>query len=276
MVCSIVKKGLLGAMLGAGALYLVFGTSAPSYVKTAFHRVRDNARDAVGIQFEIDRTREEILSLEPAIKENIEVLARAEVDVEHLEREIAATQDNLAIEKDRLLAIRERLKSGNFRLAGRTTADTEEEIRCDLARRLDHYRNVGQILKEKQATLKAKQKAVVVARQQLNNTAAQKKALLTKLDGIEARLKMIEATQATNEFNFDESALARAKKSVVELEKRLDVLAKVAEQEGRYAEGVTMVIEPGRDVLKEIDDEFGSSAHKTADHPQTQGTDQSL
>src|SRR5262245_13246659 len=122
MVCSIVKKGLLGAMLGAGALYLVFGTSAPSYVKTAFHRFRDNARDAVGIQFEIDRTREEILSLEPAIKENIEVLARAEVDVEHLEREIAATQDNLVVEKDRLLAIRERLKSGNFRLTGRTTA----------------------------------------------------------------------------------------------------------------------------------------------------------
>src|SRR6202007_2020260 len=74
MVCSMVKKGLLGAALGAGALYLVFGTSAPSYVKTASHKVRKNARNAVAIQFEIDRARGEIANLEPAIKDNIEVL----------------------------------------------------------------------------------------------------------------------------------------------------------------------------------------------------------
>src|SRR6185437_4479522 len=136
------------------ALYLVFGTSAPSYVKTAFHKVRQNARDAVGVQFEIDRTRGEIANLEPAIKDNIEVLARAEVDVEHLGREIAVVQDNLSVEKKKLLAQRERLEKGEFRLTGRGSADTEEDVRCDLARRLDHYRNVGQILKEKQATLK--------------------------------------------------------------------------------------------------------------------------
>ena len=95
MVCSMVKKAVLGAALGAGALYLVFGTSAPSYVRTAFCKVRHNAKDAVPVQFEIDRAREEIADLEPAIKDNIETLARAEVEVEHLDREIVTTQDNL-------------------------------------------------------------------------------------------------------------------------------------------------------------------------------------
>ena len=47
MVCSMVKKGVLGAALGAGTLFLVFGTSAPSYVKTAFHKVRQNVKDSV-------------------------------------------------------------------------------------------------------------------------------------------------------------------------------------------------------------------------------------
>jgi septal ring factor EnvC (AmiA/AmiB activator) len=274
MVCSIVKKGLLGAALGAGALYLVFGTSAPSYVSTAFHKVRQNAKDSVGIQFEIDRTRGEIAHLEPAIKDNIEILARAEVDVEHLEREIAAMQDNLAVEKRKLLAQRERLEKGEFRLTGRGTADTEAEARGDLARRFDHYRNTGQILKEKEATLKAKQRAVLGARQQLTNMAAQKKALETKLDGIEARLKMIEATKATNEFNFDDSSLARAKQSVAELEKRLDVMARVAEQEGKFAEGgMPVVVDPGRDVLKEIDAEFGGPARHESE---LKGTGKSL
>jgi len=276
MVCSIVKKGLLGAALGAGALYLVFGTHAPSYVSTAFHKVRQNAKDAVGIQFEIDRTRGEIAHLEPAIKDNIEVLARAEVDVEHLEREIAAMQDNLAVEKRKLLAQRERLEKGEFRLTGRGSAEAEEEARGDLARRLDHYRNTGQNLKAREATLKARQKAVLGARQQLTNMAAQKKALETKLDGIEARLKMIEATRATNEFNFDDSSLARAKQSVAELEKRLDVMARVAEQEGKFAEGgMPVVVDPGRDVLKEIDDEFGGTARHESD-PKGAGAGKSL
>jgi len=94
-----VKKAVLGAALSAGALYLAFGTCAPSYVKTAFHRIRHNAKDAVPVQFEIDRARQEIANLEPAIKDNIEILARAEVDVEYLNREIATTEANLGTEK---------------------------------------------------------------------------------------------------------------------------------------------------------------------------------
>ena len=140
MVCSMVKKAVLGAALSAGALYLVFGTSAPSYVRTAFHRVRHNVEDAVPIQFEIDVARGEIANLEPAIKDNIETLARAEVDVEHLDREIATIQDNLASEKKAMLALRERLASGDFRLAGHGHVNyTAEEVKAELARRLDHY-----------------------------------------------------------------------------------------------------------------------------------------
>ena len=99
MVCSMVKKGLLGAALGAGTLFLVFGTSAPSYVRTAFHKVRQGAKDAVDPQFEIDRARQDIADLKPMFDQNKETLARAEVEAEHLEREIVTIQANLDNEK---------------------------------------------------------------------------------------------------------------------------------------------------------------------------------
>ena len=267
MVCSMVKKAVLGAALGAGALYLTFGTHAPSYVRTAFCKFRNDAKGAVPVQFEIDRARQEIANLEPAIKDNIEALARAEVDVEHLDREIVAVRSNLETEKKTLLVLRQRLETGDFRLAGHGHVNyTADEVKAELARRLDHYRNVNQILAEKEATLKARQKAVVAARKQLTEMAAQKQALLTKLEGIEAQLKMIEATKATNEFDFDGSALARAKQSVSDLEKRLEVLARRAEMEGRFADaGIPVSLEPGRDVVKEIDDEFGPAATAPAD-----------
>jgi len=257
-----IKKAVLGAALGAGLLYFAFGTSAPSYVRTAFHRVRHNAKDAVPPQFEIERARGEIANLEPAIKDNIEALARAEVDVEHLDREIVAVRANLANEKKTMLALRENLESGDFRLAGHGHVNyTADEVKGELARRLDHYRNVNKILEEKEATLKARQKAVVAARKQLMEMAAQKQALATKLEGIEAKLKMIEANRATNEFDFDGSALARAKQSVADLEKRLEILDRKAEMEGRFSDaGIPVNLEPGRDVVKEMDEEFGAAA----------------
>jgi len=259
-----VKKAVLGAALSAGALYFAFGTSAPSYVRTVFHKVRHNAKDAVPVQFEIDRARGEIANLEPAIKDNIEALARGEVEGEHLDREIVAVRTNLAQEKSAMLALRDRLESGDFRLAGHGHVNyTAEEVKGELARRLDHYRNVNKILDEKEATLKARQKAVIAARKQLTEMAAQKQALLTKLEGIEAKLKMIEATKATNEFDFDGSALARAKQSVSDLEKRLEILDRRAEMEGRFTDtGLPMNLEPNRDVVKEMDEEFGASAPK--------------
>jgi hypothetical protein len=232
MACSLMKKGLLGAALGAGALYLAFGTSAPSYVRTAFHKVRDGAKSNVPVQFEIDRARGEIAALEPAIKDQIENLARADVDVQYLSREIATMKAN---------------------------HETEAKYR------LDNYKRIKEQLKDKEETLKSRQKAVVAARAQLQQMAATKQALTTKLAGIEARLKMIETTKDSNEFNFDDSALARAKASVTDLEKRLDVMARTAEMEGKFSDGgIPIIIEPSRDVLKELDTEFGPPAVKTS------------
>jgi chromosome segregation ATPase len=270
MACSMIKKGLLGASLGAGALYLAFGTDARSYVRTAFHKVRDNVKHSTPVPFEIDRARDQIAELEPAIKDNIENLARAQVEVEHLDREIVQIRTNLGSEKKVLTALRSSLDSGDFKLAGNVTY-TADEVKTELKHRWDHYKQVGDLLKDKEDTLKAKQKAVIAARQQLQQMANAKQALATKLSAIEARLKAIQATKDSNEFNFDDSALARAKASVAELEKRLDVMARTAEMEGRYSDtGIPVIIEPSRDVVKEMDAEFGAPEKPAA------GADKSL
>jgi hypothetical protein len=204
MVCSIVKKGLLGAALGAGTLFLVFGTAAPSYVKTAFHKGRQIAKDAVDPQFDIDRARNQIADLKPMIEKNIETLARAEVEAEHLEREVLTVQANLDGEKKTMLSMRDSLKTGDFRLAGHVT-DTEDEVKAELAHRLDHFNYSSELLKTKKAELKAKRNIIKAAHEQLSNLKTQRTTLLTKLNNIEAQLRLIEATNAKNEFHFDGS-----------------------------------------------------------------------
>jgi len=274
MVCKMAKKGLVGLALAAGGMYLAFGTHAPSYVRTAFHKVRHQAKDSVPIQFGIDQAKDEISALEPLILENREVLARAEVDVEYLQKEIATIEKNQATSKVAMVTLRDRLESGDLRLAKNSNVRlTEDEVKAELAAHLDRYRNVGKILDEKRTTLKARERAVEGARKKLAEMANMKRSLATRVETIQAQLQAIEATQAGNEFSFDDSALSRAKETVADLEKRLEVKTRVAEMEGRYPADSLPLGAQGRDVLKEFDSEFGTA---DKDAPKTGGDKKSL
>lgn len=268
MVCSMVKKGLLGAALGAGTLFLVFGTSAPSYIKTAFHKVRQSAKDSIDPRFEIERARTEIASLQPAFDQNKEVLARAEVAAERLQKEIGEVQASLDHQKSTIVALRDQLKKGDYRLTGHVVG-TADEAKARLAHRLDQYKATESVLKEKQELLKSKKQMIESAHSQLETLKAQKQALLARLAQIEARLSIIEASQAQSEFNFDSSALARAKEAVAGLEERLDIMQHKAEIDDKYGDidgHKVSGVDPQRDVVKEVDETFGpASAPKTGE-----------
>ena len=264
MMCAMVKKGLVGAALSAGALFLVFGTSAPSYVKTAFHKVRHGVKGAVPRQFEIERARQAIADLKPMFDQNKETLARAEIEVENLEKEVATIQANLDRSQKTIVSLRDSIKTGDIRLAGHIKG-TENEAKAELAHRLDHFRYTSDLLKQKNEVLAAKQKVIRGAKEQLDTLRAQKSELVARLALIEAQLQSIEATQSKNDYTFDNSALSNAKKMVSELEESLAVMARQAEIEGRYGDldGPSAYVDPHRDIVKEVDEAFGASDSRT-------------
>jgi predicted nucleic acid-binding Zn-ribbon protein len=269
MVCSLVKKGLLGAALGAGALYLAFGTSATSYVKTAFCRVRQSAKAAVDPRFEIERARQEIASLKPAFEQNKEELARAEVAAEDLEKDIVVVQASLEQKKAQITKMAAQFKAGDFRLTGHVVG-TADELKSRLANRLDEYKATEGVLKKKQELLKSKRQMIESAHNQLENLRAQKASLETQLSDIEAQLSVMEAAQTQSQFNFDNSALSRAKDAVAGLQERLNVMRHLADINDKYGDidghSAAQCVDSQRDVLKEVDEAFGpTSAPKSGD-----------
>jgi chromosome segregation ATPase len=267
-----VKRGVLGAALGAGALALLFGTAAPSYVKTAFHGVRQSVKDNVPIEFQISRARQELAELKPAMHKCLEDVARAEYRVGKLQEEIVAHRDQLDREGKAIVALRKHRDNGDVQLTG-TVTYTPAEIDRDLARRFDRYQESKKALAEKVETLKARKQAVQAAREQLDNMQAAESALLAKIETIEAKFRQIEAKQAAAAVSFDNSALSRLKETVNELEERVSVMDRVTSQQARLTDhGLPVAIEPGRDVLKEIDSEFGTPAKDSS----TASTDKNL
>ncbi|MBI1321736.1 hypothetical protein GC170_00910 [bacterium] len=256
MILTMIKKAVVFGFLGSALMVGLFGTPAGSYVRTAAFKVRTAAKDSVPVQFEIDRAKREIESLTPAIRQHIEQMARAEQDARTLEDEIAETTANLEKQKATMVALRTQL--GNPGVTKTGGQDNSRLIQESLRNRLDTYNRCERILEEKKATLTSRQKVVESAREHLTAIATQKKALESKLEEIQARLAAIEASNARSKYHFDGSALARAKQSVSELDRRLNVITRVSEVEGRMAEDGTLgpKAEAVGDVTKEFDAKF--------------------
>ena len=259
MMCKLVKRGVVGATLGAGALALLFGTAAPSYVKTAYHKTRQAADDSVPVPFKIDVARQQLRDLEPAMASCIENVSRSEVKVEALQAEIVAARESLEREKMAIAALRKHRDQGDVQLTGGLTY-TPAEVDRELARRFDRYSADKKIVAEQESTLAARKKAVQAAREQLDNMKAAKSVLLSKIETIEAKYRQLEANRAAAEtVTFDDSALSRLKQTVHDLEERVNIEERIDSHRVRLIEPKTAV-EPGRDVLKEIDAEFGNPA----------------
>lgn len=258
MLFTFMKKAVVLGTAGVVGLVAIRGTSAGSYMTTAFSKARLAAKDAVPVQFEIERARNEVEALTPAIRQHIEQMARAEEDVRTLEGDITETTANLEKQKTALLALRQQVDDGKIhKTSGSNNLRSMQE---SLRNRLETYNRCERILEEKKATLASRQKVVESAREHLTAIATHKKALESKIEEIQARLAAIEATNAQNKYHFDGSALARAKQSVAELDRRLNVVSRVSEMEGRLTEDGSLGPAPAPigDVTKEIDAKFGT------------------
>jgi len=259
MVCKMFKRGVVGAALGAGALALLFGSHAGSYVKTAANSLRQSAKDNVPVEFQIQRARHQLKELEPAILKCLETVAREDVRIGKLQEEIVTAQADLSRQAQELVALRNH-RDAQVKLTSGETA-TPSEINRDLARRFDGYRDDKKILAHKTETLRLRKQGLESAKQQLENMKAAREVLASKIEAVEAKLQQVQATRAATVVSFDDSgALARVKETVADLEEHVEVMDRVTAYQAKLIDtkASTVAIEPGRDVLKEIDAEFGT------------------
>jgi hypothetical protein len=86
-------KRLILAGAGLAAIgVLVFGTSAVSYVRTAFGYVKDGVAESVPVEFQIERARGMLKDLAPEVRKNMHVIAQEEVEVQRLDEQIAQNE----------------------------------------------------------------------------------------------------------------------------------------------------------------------------------------
>jgi len=226
-----VKKGIL---IGVGVLVLLgllFGREGFSHIKTSLGMARQAVRDAVPVEFELSRARQMIKDLDPEIDKNMHVIAKEEVEVAHLRDQLGTAETNLAKNKADIQRLTNDLKRGDSTFVYAGKSYSSEQVETDLSRRFELFKVKEATLEKLTQVLGARERGLIAGREKLKAMQAAKGQLEVDVANLDARLEMVKVAQATSEFNFDDSRLARTKDLVSDISARIDVAEKLVDAE---------------------------------------------
>ncbi len=247
-----IKKAILA---GAGVCLVglvFFGRDALSYFRTTAGRVQDTVRDSVPLDFEIDRARRMVKELVPDIRKNMHVIAKEEVEVEQLKKQITTTEARMEKERTELVRLKNDLGTGNsvFHYAGRQY--TAPQVKADLANRFERFKTTDATLASLKDIEQARVRSLGAAREKLEGMLAAKRKLEVDVEHLEARLKMVEAAQTTSDYVFDDSRLSRVKELITDLRTRLDVAERLTSAEGSFHGEIPLSDTTSENLLDEV------------------------
>ncbi|HEX5471906.1 MAG TPA: hypothetical protein VFW73_08465 [Lacipirellulaceae bacterium] len=223
-----VKKAVL-MMLGLGlTTAALFGRNATSYVSTTYHRLTDSVEEAVPIDFQIDRAKQMVRDLDPEIRRSMHVIAKEEVALEQLNDQLKTNQGQANSNKQAILRLQSDLglNKVEYHYAGQTFSCTE--VKRDLTNRFNRFKVAEDTLTSMKQMRDAREKNLDAARQKLSAMINARRKLEVDVENLEAKRKLVEVAQASSDYVFDDSQLARCKDLINDIRSRLDVAAKLA------------------------------------------------
>ena len=249
LVVTTLGVGVLGGVLGA--------TNLGSYVTTGCRQVSDSVEDSVPMTFQIDRARNMVRDLEPEIRHSMHVIAKEEVEVAELDKRLATATAKADKDKSEIMRLQSDLSSGKnvFQYAGHSYS--EGEVKEDLARRFNRYKTVDGTIESLQQMRDARQRNLDAAREKLTAMMGAQRQLQVDVENLEAKLKLVEVAEASSDFQFDDSKLARAKQLMVDIRTKLDVAAKLANADTTFQEEIPLDETDAEDVTTQVAEYFG-------------------
>ncbi len=247
----------LGTVLLLG---LVFGRDGLSYLSTVVEDVRQSVREKVPTEFELRRARKMLAELEPIIRQNRRRMVEEEVRLEQLAQRIARLEEKLRRDQAEILMLRDDLAEGrqSYVYAGRTY--TAQEVRQDLEHRFQRFKTNQSTLEHLRKVYQARKRSLEALGKQLQGMLAAQEQLRLEVENLAAQLEMVKAAETMNQFQFDDSHLARLKALVRDLQTRIHVAARLADQEhDAYAEIPVHQKDASGDIVEQVTRYFDQS-----------------
>jgi phage shock protein A len=261
------KKMLFGTAVLTGVALLVIGPAVFSHAKHALGAVRQGVEEAFPIEYELQRAERLVRDIGPEIDKARRAVAEEQVEIADLEREVMGLEKRIGEGEHKVKVKHAALKTGekSFTFAGRAYSRTQVET--DLRLTFDEFRNSQMLIEGKRKLLEARTASLAAAIQKLENVRAQETTMVANIEHLRARLRQAEALEAVSgRVVLDDGALAQAKEILGRCRKRIEVAAKMVENDTGSPSG-TIPVEAmeTRDISAEVERYFqGPEAEKTA------------
>ncbi len=264
MILKWLKRGAIvavGVVLVGG---LVFGRNVLSYARSSARSARSAIRQSIPTEFELRRARDLLEEIIPEMHANIRIMAEEEVEIAALNADIPKAQERLAWERNKIENLSGRLavRQVSYRVGGRSF--THKEIKEELARRFDRFKEAEMVLKSKERLLSAREKSLRGAMQILDRTRSQKMLLEEQVAALEAQHRLVQAASVGSRVHVDNTKLAQAEKLISQIRKRLDVAERVLAHEARFTEPIPMETITTEELLAQVNEHFTPEPDKVA------------
>ena len=255
------------AVVGGGAALLVsglmFGRDAVSYVSTSAGWVKHSIADNVPVEFEIERAKKMINNLEPEVRRNKQLVVREEVALEQLQEQIDRLSTKQQTDKSHILSLKSEVQGGQAEIVLAGQSYTRDQVTRDLTNRFERFKTNDETLFNLRRVLNARQQSLTAARSELEQMLAKRNQLVAEVAKLEARQTMVTVAQTSNEFNLDDSALARVSQLVRDVETRLDVTERMLSTDIQFAEEIPMDQPESADIASQISTYFNGPDEAT-------------
>jgi hypothetical protein len=260
MILKSVKFVAVGSAAALVLGGLVFGSDVVSYVKSSANGVRESVRNNVPIEFELRRARDLLDEIIPEMHATVELIAVEEVEVEELRHDIARSQEQMKAERVAIAKLRHRL---NNALVSDQSERSRIKTKEELSRRFDRFKQAADVYNGKERLLKTREQSLAASLKVLDKTESRKATLESKIEGLEAQYRLVQAASIGSPVKIDNSKIAKTEKLISDIKKRLDVAERVLSHEARFIEPlgfeeVETVNE--EDLLSEVDDYFNRTS----------------
>jgi hypothetical protein len=156
------------------------------------------------------------------------VIAKEEVALEQLNNQIGGNQEKTDKEKADILRLQSDLGQNKKTYHYASRSYSTDEVKQDLSRRFNRFKVADDTLASMKQMRDAREKNLDAARQKLAAMINARRKLEVDVQNLEAKRKLVEVAQASSDYVFDDSQLARAKELINDIRTRLDVAAKLA------------------------------------------------
>jgi hypothetical protein len=221
------KKSLVVGGAAVLLLGLFFGRDACSYLTTSSRWVKDTVKTNVPIEFQIERAHQMIKDLDPEIRQNMHLIAKEEVEVEKLGKQVDEQEGALARSREDILRLKKDLETGDTSFYYASRRYTSDQVKNDLEGRFERYQVNEATFEKNQKILDIRQQKLGAARQRLEEMLTAKRELEVQVENLEAELEMLKVAKTASDFNFDDSQLARTKELIDDIRTRIQVEEKL-------------------------------------------------